>query len=146
MEQLTTDQILENIKVAMTAELKAMTEVNRVKTAAKMVAWLREMKAITGICEEKTEAFLEKKESALEPREVVAESQGVPEGATDQETIGITEDRYGDQRLAVRRRRQRKRRAQIEVSPGRSLLPSADGLPAVLFLQCARGISTGDRV
>jgi hypothetical protein len=56
MEQLMMDQILENLKAAMMAELKAMTELNRVKMEAKMVAWLREMKAITGVCEETTEA------------------------------------------------------------------------------------------
>jgi hypothetical protein len=45
------------------------------------------------------------------------ELQRVPKGATDQETIGTTEDRYGDQRLAIRRHRQQKKRAQGNGGP-----------------------------
>jgi hypothetical protein len=42
----------------------------------------------------------------------VAEPQEVPEGATDEETLGVTEDRAGKQLLAVRRHGQLKKRAQ----------------------------------
>jgi hypothetical protein len=100
MEQITMDQILEHLKAAMMAELKAMTEANRVKMEAKMVAWLRQMKAMPEACEEKAEAFLKKK-SAPEPREFVPKSQEIPKGATKEETIGAAKDRSRNLHLAV---------------------------------------------
>jgi hypothetical protein len=56
-------------------------------------------------------------EPAPEETEGVAERQEVPEGAPDEETFGATEDRTGEQRLAVRRHRQRKKRAQENGGP-----------------------------
>jgi hypothetical protein len=60
-------------------------------------------------CPLKTEA---EKESAPEDTGAVAEPQEVPEGATDEETIGATEDRSRDLRLAVGCRRQLKTRTK----------------------------------
>jgi hypothetical protein len=48
-----------------------------------------------------TPASLEEEEPAPEGTEVVAKSQEVPEGATDEEAIGVTEDRSKNLRLAV---------------------------------------------
>jgi hypothetical protein len=56
-----------------------------------------EMKA----CREVTHACLEEKEPTPEKTEAVAEPHEVPKGATDAETIGATEDRSRDLRLAV---------------------------------------------
>jgi hypothetical protein len=60
----------------------------------------------------KTEAFLEKKEPAPDEKEVVAEPQEVPNGATDELMIGATEDRSRDRRLAVGCRGQLKTRTK----------------------------------
>jgi hypothetical protein len=59
--------------------------------------WLGETKAWQGVMH----ACLEKKVSTPEETEAVAEPQEVPEGATDEETIGVTEDRSRDLRLAI---------------------------------------------
>jgi hypothetical protein len=77
-------------------------------------------------------------EPAPEKIEVVAERQEAPEGATGEEAIGAAKDRAGELRLVVRHHRQRKKRAQEMMVPGRSLLPSADGRPAVSSPSCAR--------
>jgi hypothetical protein len=57
----------------------------------------------------KTEAFLEKKEPTPEGTEAIEKSREVPEEATDEETFGATEDRAGEQRMAVRRHGQLKK-------------------------------------
>jgi hypothetical protein len=73
-----------------------------------------EMKA----CRELTHACLEEeKEPTPEETEAVEKPQEVPEGATDEETSGCTEDRTGEQRLAVRRHKQRKKRTQVNGGP-----------------------------
>jgi hypothetical protein len=56
---------------------------------------------------EETQEVLEgvmevEEEPAPEETEVVVERQEVPEGALDEETFGATEDRTGEQHLAVR--------------------------------------------
>jgi hypothetical protein len=56
-------------------------------------------------------------ERAPEPREVMAESREVPEGASDEEAFGATEDRTGEQCLAVRRHIQRKKWALVNGGP-----------------------------
>jgi hypothetical protein len=61
--------------------------------------------------EGKTEVFLEKREPAPEETEAMAEPQEVPEKAMD-EMFRATEDRAGEQNLAVRHHRQLKKRAQ----------------------------------
>jgi hypothetical protein len=67
---------------------------------------------------EKTEACLvERKKPAPEEAESVEEPQVVPIGATDEETVQGTEDQTGELRPAVRCRRQRKKRAQIDGEP-----------------------------
>jgi hypothetical protein len=68
-------------------------------------------RAVTPVCLE------EEKESAPEKPESVAEPKEVPERATEQETGEDAEDRTGELRLAVRRRRQRKKRAQENGGP-----------------------------
>jgi hypothetical protein len=70
----------------------------------------------TETCEGNTEAFLEKGSAPEEP-ESVAEPKEVPESATEQETGQATEDRNGELRLAVRRHRQWKKRAQENGGP-----------------------------
>jgi hypothetical protein len=79
----------------------------------KMDAWLGGMKACRvapEACEEKTGACLEKKEPSPEATEAVEKFQEVPEGSTDEETIGATEGRSEDLRPAVRCRGQLKTR------------------------------------
>jgi hypothetical protein len=82
------------------------------------------IKSITGACQEATEpcegvthACLEKKEQAPEETEAMEKSWEVPEGAVDKEEFGATEDRAGELRLAVRRHRQWKKRAQENGGP-----------------------------
>jgi hypothetical protein len=65
----------------------------------------------------KTEAFLERKGSAPEELESMAEPKEVPERATEQETGEAAEDRTGKLRLAVRRHRQRKKQSQENGGP-----------------------------
>jgi hypothetical protein len=47
----------------------------------------------------------------------VAETEEVPEEAAVEDKFGATEDRAGDPRLAVRRHRERKKRAQVNGGP-----------------------------
>jgi hypothetical protein len=78
---------IEHERDAVEHERKAYHEEMR----AKMDAWLGGVK----------HACLEKKESTPEETEVVAKSQEVPEGATDEETIGAAKDRSRDLCLSV---------------------------------------------
>jgi hypothetical protein len=80
------DKCIESIKT----EMKANHQ--------KKDACLGETKA----CPVKTPTRLEEEESAPEEPKAVAETEEVPEGATDEEAIGVTEDRSGSLRLAVR--------------------------------------------
>jgi hypothetical protein len=59
----------------------------------------------------------EEEEQTLEEMEAVEEPQDVPIGATDEEAIRATEDRAGELRLVLRRRTQRKKRAQVNGGP-----------------------------
>jgi hypothetical protein len=69
-------------------------------------------------CPEVTPACLEEeKEQAPEETEAMEKSWEVPEGAADEEKFGATEDRAGELRLAMRRHRQRKKRAQENGGP-----------------------------
>jgi hypothetical protein len=107
-------------------EMKAKWDATADRVMAKWDSRLGEVKACEGTtkvfrkamegCEERTEACLEEeKEPALEEPKAVAEPGEVPEGATVEETSGGTEDRTGEQRLAVRRHRQWKKWAPAEV-------------------------------
>jgi hypothetical protein len=87
------------------ARMEAKLDSNHERMLAKLDAWLG-----------KTEACLEM-ESASEATEVVEESLEVPKGATVEEAFGATENRTGEQRLAVRRHRQQKKRAQFNGGP-----------------------------
>jgi hypothetical protein len=72
----------------------------------------------TDACEGVTHAYLEEeKEPTPEKTEAVEKPQEVPDRETDTETSGGIEDRTGEQRLAVRRHRQRKKRAQGNGGP-----------------------------
>jgi phage terminase small subunit len=93
---------------------------------ANMDAYYEGMIVIIKECLGRTEA---KKESAPEETEAVAEPQEVPEGATDEEAIGVTEDRSRNLRLAVGCRR-----ANTMVDSGRSVPPPSDGRPVIPFL------------
>jgi hypothetical protein len=97
------DKCIESIKT----EMKANDQ--------KMDACLGEAKALletTEACPVKTRACPEKREPAPEETESVAETEGVPKGATEQETIGATEDRPRNLRLAVRCRGRLKTRTK----------------------------------
>jgi hypothetical protein len=89
---------------------------------------------------------MEETKRAAEETEAVEESREVPKGGTDEETRAGTEDRTGEQRLAVRSHRQRKKRAQENGGPRQKFAAFADSLPAVPFLRCVRGMSAGARV
>jgi hypothetical protein len=67
----------------------------------------------TEACPEVTHACLEEeKEPAPEVSKAVPETEEVPEGATDKEAIGVTEDRSRNLRLGVRCRRRSKTRTK----------------------------------
>jgi hypothetical protein len=86
--------------------------------AAKMDANRRERKAHREEMRAKMDAWLGGVTHAyLEEEPAVEEPQDVHIGATDEEAIRATEDRAGEQRLAVRRHRQRKKRAQVNGGP-----------------------------
>jgi hypothetical protein len=77
-------------------DMRAIIDAYYEKRMAKMNAHFEEMiKAITEACQE------EKKESTPEDTEAVAESEEVPEGATDAEAIGAAKGRSRDLRLAL---------------------------------------------
>jgi hypothetical protein len=60
---------------------------------------------------------LEEEEQTPKETEAVEEPQDVPIGATDEEVIRANEDRTGEQRPAVKRHKQRKKRAQVDGEP-----------------------------
>jgi hypothetical protein len=90
---------------------------------------------LDGVMEVEEEPTPEETEAVEEPQEVldgvmeveeeptpeetaaVEKSQEAPNGAADEETSTGTEDRTGEQRLVVRRHRQRKKRAQVSGGP-----------------------------
>jgi seryl-tRNA synthetase len=78
----------------------------------------------TGACPEVTPDCLEEEEQTPKETEAVEEPQHFPIGATDEEAIRANEDRTGEQRLAVRRHRQRKKRAQVNGGPRQKLAAS----------------------
>jgi hypothetical protein len=96
------EQIMELLK-ANKAELEAQREAHH----KEMMAGLERLKAMASTC-------LEKKETSPEETEAMVESQEIPEGATGEETIGATEDRSRDLRLAVGCRGQLKTRARCD--------------------------------
>jgi hypothetical protein len=118
MEQITMEQLAELLKVQigglaskMEADQEKMDPIEQ-NMMAKMdamqammdsqveetMAWLGEMKACQGV----TPACLEEEEEpAPEETEVVAKSQEVPEGETDEEANRVAEDRSRNLRLAV---------------------------------------------
>jgi hypothetical protein len=102
-------QIMEEL----TTKMMAMVDTHYGRVIAKLDARLGEVKA----CEGTTKVFLEKKGSAPEEPESVAEPKEVPESATEQETVQAAEDQTGELRLAVRRHRQRRKRAQENGGP-----------------------------
>jgi hypothetical protein len=85
------------------------TDANLEEMKAEINAWLGEMKTWRGVthaCQE------EKKESTPKETKALEEPQEVPEGATDAETLGATEDRAGELHLAVRCRGRLKTRTK----------------------------------
>jgi hypothetical protein len=140
-ESTTTEELMAKIEAGLRAIIKEnLRKMEEKKRAAEETKALPET---TEACPEVTHACLEQEtEPTPKETEVVTESREVPEGRTDEITSAGTEDRAAEQRLAVRRHRQPRKM----VGPGRSLLPSADGLPAAPSLHCSRGMSAGDRV
>jgi hypothetical protein len=116
------EEILEILRM-MQAELEGTPPEMKAELIAKWEAmahqvWDSHLGEAMDACEGVTSASLEeKKESTPKETEVVVEPQGVPEGATDQETIGATEDQYGDQRLAIGCHRRPKKHAQGNDGP-----------------------------
>jgi hypothetical protein len=101
-----------NANREMMAEMK--TQINSL--AYEMKAWRMEMKA----CREVTHAYLEdEKEPTPEETETVEKAQEFPKRGTDEVTNAGTEDRTGEQSLAVRHHRQRKKRPQVNGGPRR---------------------------
>jgi hypothetical protein len=99
----------EMIKAIMGAS-RELTEACDGKTKALLEA--------TEACPEVTHAWLkEERESTPKEMDAVEEPQVLPKGATDEEEFGATKDQTGEQRLAVRRRRERKKRAQEKGGP-----------------------------
>jgi hypothetical protein len=78
------------------------------KMMASQKTMMAKMDARRGV----TPACLEEEESAPEEPKAVAETEEVPEGATDEEELGVTEDRSRNLRLAVRCRGQLKTRTK----------------------------------
>jgi hypothetical protein len=105
MEKNKTEQLLELLLAKMD---KMMASQER-----KMAKWDSHL-GKGEACEEKTEACMDKKEPTPEETEPVAEPQEIPEGATDEETIGAMEDRSRDLRLAVGCRGQLKTRIKCD--------------------------------
>jgi hypothetical protein len=102
-------QIMEEL----TTKMMAMVDTHYGRVIAKLDARLGEVKA----CEGTTKVFLEKKGSAPEEPDSVAEPKEVPESAMEQETGQDAEDQTGELRLAVRRHRQRRKRAEENSGP-----------------------------
>jgi hypothetical protein len=115
-------QILEPLLAGMEAEMMAKMDVMQATMDSQLeetMACHGETKAsseTTESCEGKSHACPLKteaeKESAPENTGAVAEPQEVPEGATDEQTIGATEDRSRGLRLAVGCRGQLKTRTK----------------------------------
>jgi hypothetical protein len=84
----------------------------------KVESCLGEVKSLpetTKACEHVMHACLvERKESAPEEPKAMAETEEVPEGATDEEAIGVTEDQSRNLRLAVRCRGRLKTRTKCD--------------------------------
>jgi hypothetical protein len=106
----------------MMAEMK--TQIEKIKAEMitnhqKVDSCLGEAKSspeTTKACEQVTHACLvERKEPAPEEPKAVAETAEVHEGATDEEAIGVTEDRSRDLRRAVRCRGRLKTRTKCDV-------------------------------
>jgi hypothetical protein len=76
-------------------ELLAKMDYNQEKTETAINS-LRSCLEVTHAC------LVERKEPAPEEIKAVAETAEVPEGATDEEAIGVNEDRSRNLRLAVR--------------------------------------------
>jgi hypothetical protein len=113
MEQNRTGQILERLLAEMKTQfdfLATKMDANEAKRRAHHEEMMAMMKAWHGGV---MHACLEEEEGPTpEETEAVAEPQEVPEGGTGEETFGATEDRAGEQRLAVRCHGQLKKRAQ----------------------------------
>jgi hypothetical protein len=118
MEKITMRQLLEALlarTVADRAELMAKWDVDARKAMAEYDFHLGES---TEACPEVTHAWMEEeKESTPKETDAVEEPQVVPEGVTNEEKFGATEDRAGGLRLVVRRHRQQKKRAQENGGP-----------------------------
>jgi hypothetical protein len=100
----------------------------------------------TEACPEVTPACLEEeKEPAPEVTKAVAETAEVPEGATDEETIGVNEDRSRNLRLAVRCRGRLKTRTKCDGRLRQVCAAAVDGRPVVLSLHCSKDMSVRDR-
>jgi hypothetical protein len=93
---------------------------------AKMDAW----RGVTPTC-------LEEEEPAPEETEVVAKSQEVPEGATNEEAIGVIEDRSRNLRLAVGCRGRLKTRTKCD-GRVRQLYAATIGRPTRRFVRALR--------
>jgi hypothetical protein len=97
--------------------IKAITRVSRESTEA-CEEKTKALPEKTEACPEVKHAWLEgEKESTPKETDAVEEPQVVLEGATDEKEFGATEDRAGELRLAARRRRQRKKLAQVNGEP-----------------------------
>jgi hypothetical protein len=102
------------------------------------------IKSITGACPEVTPACLEEKEQAPKETEAVEKSWEVPKGAADEKKFGANEDQAGEQRLAVKRHRQRKKRAQVNGGPAHGRF-TRRAVPALLKGHVRKGLRKNRR-
>jgi hypothetical protein len=116
----------------------AKTDANLAKTEAKLdaylekpQAWLEKMKARGEV----TEDHPEKREGNTEEMKSILEHQEVPKEEAAVETIKALEDRYGNQRLTVRRRGWLNKRTQGHGGSRQKL--ATDGWPAMPYLHPA---------
>jgi hypothetical protein len=89
MDQSAMEQLMVFMKTHIGSLASEMNAIKH-KMLAKMDAW----RGVTPAC-------LEEEEPAPEDTEVIAKSQEVPKGATEEEAIGVTEDRSRNLRLAA---------------------------------------------
>jgi hypothetical protein len=104
------------------------------------IAWLSWLKARR----EATEACLERKEPSRKEMANVAAHPEDSNGATREGTIGATEDRSRDRRLAVGRRGRPKKRTQGNGGPRQMLAAIRGRFTTLPFLHYARNVAVGD--
>jgi hypothetical protein len=158
MDQNMLEHLLAQMEARMTARMEAKIVCRQEKMdalehkmLAKMETTQHEIKAHHEEMMAKMDAWrgvmpacLEEEEPAPEGTEVVVKSQEVPEGVTDKEAIGVTEDRSRNLRLAVGCRERLKTRAKRD-GRVRQVYAATIGQPTRCFVPalCKGGLRRG---